>query len=202
MGALSKGCGTCKKRTVKCDETRPECVRCRNAGIECTGFAPRLKFVDEGSRVRGSMKASRQPEASNGISLNLVPSLGNSLSLTAFKDDIFISYLLCRFFEGDGPYLAHTTTEQSSRCGLPADWIPELAGEKPRYKSWDALATIVFGQAHQSYDVIRLAFRLYGQALSELRSELSSFENRCTDSTLASITALYLYEVGYKFVAL
>jgi hypothetical protein len=147
------------------------------------------------------MKASRQPEASNGISLNLVPPLGNSLPLTAFKDDIFISYLLCRFFERDGPYLAHTTG-QSSRCGLPADWIPELGSEKPRYKSWDALATIVFGQAHQSYDVISLAFRLYGQALSELRSELSSSENRCTDSTLASITALYLYEVGYKFVAL
>lgn len=30
---------TCKNRRVKCDEKRPECDRCRNAGRSCDGYA-------------------------------------------------------------------------------------------------------------------------------------------------------------------
>lgn len=36
------GCGTCRKRRVKCDEARPTCLRCRNANFQCEGYdAPR-----------------------------------------------------------------------------------------------------------------------------------------------------------------
>ena len=207
MGALSKGCGLCKRRKVKCDETHPKCIRCLKAGIECTGFTPRLKFVDEEPRIRRRnikahpMTATTSHSASHPSRFhrswlpNSVSTFGNPLSLIAFEDDITLSYLLSKFFEGNDPYLLHAG--QSSQCGLPSDWIQELrnSGQKPRYKSWDALAAVVFGQAHNSHDVMKSALRLYGEALHELRSELSSLENWYTDSTLASITALYLYEV-------
>ncbi|KAK7935167.1 hypothetical protein PG985_000662 [Apiospora marii] len=35
----SKGCKTCLKRRVKCDETKPTCDRCRRGGFECLGYA-------------------------------------------------------------------------------------------------------------------------------------------------------------------
>ena len=143
MGALSKGCGLCKRRKVKCDETHPKCLRCYKAGIECTGFAPRLKFVDEESRIRRrSIKAGQNPShecpiesrssqsASHSSRFhrswlpNSAPTLGNPLSLAAFKDDITLSYLLSKFFEEDDPYLF--CTGQSSQCGLPSEWIQEL----------------------------------------------------------------------------
>jgi hypothetical protein len=31
----------------KCDEERPECLRCRQAGWKCPGYTKRFKFVDE-----------------------------------------------------------------------------------------------------------------------------------------------------------
>lgn len=34
------GCITCRKRRVKCDETRPVCTRCRSANFECEGYPP------------------------------------------------------------------------------------------------------------------------------------------------------------------
>ncbi|KAH6669182.1 hypothetical protein F5X68DRAFT_216360 [Plectosphaerella plurivora] len=34
------GCLTCKKRRVKCDETRPACNRCTKLSIECAGYKP------------------------------------------------------------------------------------------------------------------------------------------------------------------
>jgi Fungal Zn(2)-Cys(6) binuclear cluster domain len=219
MGALSKGCGTCKRRKVKCDETHPTCTRCRNADIECIGFAPRLRFVDEGPRIRRSIEVSHKQSHEYSVArgshlafqssrihrpqpLNRGPFLGNALFLTAFKDDMFMSYLLSEFFEGKDRNPSYALGE--TRCGLPPDWIPELVKtpQKPRYKSWDALAAIVFGQAHNSCDAVTIALRLYGQALSELRDKLSSPDNSCTDSTLASITALYLCEVSHKDITL
>lgn len=113
----------------------------------------------------------------------------DTLPLTAFKEDIFISYLYSKLFD---------LNAFGDRCGLPADWVPELANtpQKPRYKSWDALAAIVFGQAHQCNDVILTAKELYQQALSELSCVLSNASDRCTDSTLASMTALCKYDVS------
>ena len=37
--ALSR-CVTCRNRRVKCDETRPSCLRCRKYGTECGGYLP------------------------------------------------------------------------------------------------------------------------------------------------------------------
>ncbi|KAH6672310.1 hypothetical protein B0J14DRAFT_70755 [Halenospora varia] len=49
-GPRSKtGCSTCKQRRVKCDETKPGCIRCQNLGRECGGYntveAPEEKIV-------------------------------------------------------------------------------------------------------------------------------------------------------------
>ena len=220
MGALSKGCGSCKRRKVKCDETRPNCTRCRNAGIECAGFARRLRFVDEKPRIRRSIAVSciqshefstiarssnlefHSSRINRPQSLSPATFLANTLPLTTFKDDIFTSYLLSKLFEGK--YRCPSGATEETQCGLPADWVPELVNtpQKPRHKSWDALAAIVFGQAHNNDDVITNALSLYGQALSELRSQLSNPDNRHGDSTLASITALYMYEVSYRVIPL
>lgn len=130
------------------------------------------------------------------------PFLEDTSSLTAFKDDVFFSFLFLKVFGGDYGYSLDATW--GSRCGLPKDWIPELlkTPQEGRHKSWDALATLFFGQAHNSSHVITNAHRLYGQALSELHSKLSDPNDWCSDSTLASITALYMYEVSHEVTAL
>lgn len=205
MGALTAGCGSCKRRKVKCDNTLPKCIRCRKAGIECTGFRQRLRYVDENPRIKRSMAVSHAQSHNFSTSKSdLVspanpfpwpqpaPFLADTLPLTAFKDDIFISYLYSKLFEAEH--------QGESQCGLPKDWILELAEtpQKPRSKSWDALAAIVFGQAHKNNEVVTKALKLYGHALCEIRKTLSNHDHRRTDSTLASMTALYIYEVANR----
>ena len=49
----SRGCITCKKRRVKCDETKPACKNCIQVRRECAGYgrqAVRLRFRDETTR--------------------------------------------------------------------------------------------------------------------------------------------------------
>ncbi|KAL3954927.1 hypothetical protein ACCO45_010490 [Purpureocillium lilacinum] len=40
ISKVRTGCLTCKARKVKCDEGRPECSRCKNAGKKCQGYQP------------------------------------------------------------------------------------------------------------------------------------------------------------------
>ncbi|GMF81936.1 unnamed protein product [Aspergillus oryzae] len=49
------GCATCRSRHVKCDESRPSCLVCRNLGLTCDKYEIRLVFdaIDtQGSRCR------------------------------------------------------------------------------------------------------------------------------------------------------
>ncbi|KAI1615614.1 hypothetical protein EDD36DRAFT_417109 [Exophiala viscosa] len=36
------GCLTCKKRKIKCDESKPSCQKCSSTGRKCDGYAPTL----------------------------------------------------------------------------------------------------------------------------------------------------------------
>lgn len=216
MGALSKGCGTCKRRKVKCDNTQPRCTRCYNAGIECSGFATRLRFVDERPRIQRSVEKTHAhiyeptPEA---VSLPLAihasqsrrfhplitpPHPADTLPLTAFKDKVFMSYLLFKLFETSD---RHPMTDGGeTRCGARPDWTSALVkkNEMPGPKSWAALAALVFGQAYSVRDATTTAHELYGQALSEFRHGLSHFNGQFAKDGLASLTALYMYEVSHK----
>ncbi|KAJ5606608.1 hypothetical protein N7510_009389 [Penicillium lagena] len=48
----NKACERCKKRHLKCDETRPSCQRCIAAGVDCPGYIQMRKFIDQGASVR------------------------------------------------------------------------------------------------------------------------------------------------------
>ncbi|KAG5659935.1 hypothetical protein KAF25_003457 [Fusarium avenaceum] len=46
------GCKTCRKRHLKCDQSLPRCNRCRQAGLDCEGFTPALRWlISTGSEV-------------------------------------------------------------------------------------------------------------------------------------------------------
>ena len=222
MGALSKGCGTCKRRKVKCDNTRPQCARCCKAGLECSGFATRLRFVDETTRVQRSVEKemahvkSPEPTRQTVSPLRALPDIhasqsscrvhshiapacpANTLPLTAFREDIFMSYLSFKLFETSDRYLMLNGGD--TQCGITQDWTPALVRTSTTgyQTSWVALAALVFGKAHNHRDATASAHELYGQALSACRHGLVRSDDRSAEDGLASLTALYMYEVGYR----
>jgi hypothetical protein len=52
---MLKGCYTCRRRRVKCDNTLPFCRKCHHAGIECLGYQKPLVWVKGGVASRGKM---------------------------------------------------------------------------------------------------------------------------------------------------
>ncbi|OKL60434.1 hypothetical protein UA08_03998 [Talaromyces atroroseus] len=52
---MTKGCYTCRRRRIVCDNGHPTCRKCRNAGKECLGYQKPLVWVKGGVASRGKM---------------------------------------------------------------------------------------------------------------------------------------------------
>lgn len=55
-----KGCWTCKRKRVQCDETRPGCQRCSSRGVVCEGYEIRLRW-GAGIASRGRYSGAEKP---------------------------------------------------------------------------------------------------------------------------------------------
>ena len=39
------GCGTCRRRHVKCDQARPFCLACRAVDVACEGYSSDVRWL-------------------------------------------------------------------------------------------------------------------------------------------------------------
>ncbi|PCD34396.1 hypothetical protein FGRA07_08714 [Fusarium graminearum] len=65
----SLGCGTCRARKVRCDQTLPKCNRCIKAGRDCEGYGLRLSWPRHNDKRR-AMVGPHSKTRSKGIPLN------------------------------------------------------------------------------------------------------------------------------------
>lgn len=73
------GCLTCKKRRVKCDETRPVCTKCHHMNLEC-GYA--TPGGDEEQNERLQMPSDKKRKVSSGSGASVPTSNENSSATT------------------------------------------------------------------------------------------------------------------------
>ncbi|KAJ5156844.1 hypothetical protein N7492_009647 [Penicillium capsulatum] len=66
----NKACERCKKKHLKCDETRPHCQRCATAGVECPGYVQTRKFIDQGATVRRRYAPYQESHAKPGTAID------------------------------------------------------------------------------------------------------------------------------------
>lgn len=55
-----RGCWTCKRKRIQCDETRPGCHRCTSRGLTCEGYEIRLRW-GAGIASRGKFNGAEKP---------------------------------------------------------------------------------------------------------------------------------------------
>ncbi|KAI9928919.1 hypothetical protein ASPWEDRAFT_372411 [Aspergillus wentii DTO 134E9] len=60
---MTKGCYTCRRRRIICDNGLPTCRKCRDAGKECLGYQKPLVWVKGGVASRGKMMGRSFDEA-------------------------------------------------------------------------------------------------------------------------------------------
>ncbi|KAL4895000.1 fungal-specific transcription factor domain-containing protein [Aspergillus ambiguus] len=74
------GCWTCRKRHVKCDEQRPDCLRCRRSGRLCQGYGVRLGWTNTEANMAQQRRQLRS-------TIRAYPELSSDI-VTAFLADL------------------------------------------------------------------------------------------------------------------
>ncbi|KAH8660948.1 hypothetical protein BGZ60DRAFT_471771 [Tricladium varicosporioides] len=62
-GRLSKGCQTCRKRKIKCDQGRPSCSQCIQGEWECPGYGDAIDRAFQNQSVEDFSKSQRAKQS-------------------------------------------------------------------------------------------------------------------------------------------
>ncbi|RBR19156.1 uncharacterized protein FIESC28_05621 [Fusarium coffeatum] len=106
---VRSGCLTCKARKIKCDETKPACLRCVNAGRVCQGLdftSSRLELVQPRQHVLGD-STRNESRAIEFFCKVAAPSLSGPI------DPYFWTHIVLQFAEHE-PAVRHSIMTISS----------------------------------------------------------------------------------------
>lgn len=86
---VKTGCRTCRVRRIKCDEARPECLRCRSSNVQCLGYAERRRIAPNSSASEPALRTQQDvpsacrtsADASGSPPSSLLPTLHQPGSL-------------------------------------------------------------------------------------------------------------------------
>ena len=208
-GKTSTGCRTCVKRRVKCDETRPVCLRCRKANKECPGYVdngiqitvyvptsdktvPQNKSrLEEGDHAEASSSAQviREPSNSSTISKGSAD-IPQDLSLSGFTNNLYCSFLVNTYWASDDstPDFGNINRQWFTQCLNKEEDHPTSS------LALQALAMAFFGRKHRQDQIVLRSIALYGRALRALSQDLQTPDKLASFDTLAAVTTLSLFE--------
>lgn len=157
-------------------------------------------FVDEKPRIEKSRAVVRDQERDYRCLQKRweqakEPSV--NLPLTAFKQDIFLSFLVRKLYEGKKLYEIEDVeaSQKTGRAPTQGWWVSELVKDEPS-TSLRALAAMVFARAHDFQPARLEALKLYGEALRRVGELIEDQKLAREFNTLTSITTLCMYEVS------
>jgi len=193
----SKGCLTCVKRRIKCDEARPTCKRCEKAGYVCKGYerALQLRFYTGGKQSESTTAVTNRIDNNGAADASLDPVLrthgrGHSpevpreLSLVAFREEIQFSFLFENFVW--------------SGYGTP--WLQMVAAGRLDVLSLEACRAFslsVFGRHHHQPQIEGTGAVHYDRTVRALSSRLQHVGSPGSEALIIPIAILLMQSVGH-----
>ncbi|KDN47017.1 hypothetical protein RSAG8_03794, partial [Rhizoctonia solani AG-8 WAC10335] len=175
------GCGTCKARRKKCDETHPKCQACTRLGLECSGYQyiestpgkgkrPRTKpdplQPPTGRRAAFSAPSRREPVLSNPSGLGSLLDTSTGDSRTGMKTT-------CTSLDS-GSFPTHPLLPESgSSSGRSLDvWLP--SGGNWRFSSQSCSGPVQSGRDNLTHDPEATQPHFFSQQPSNAQGGLHS----------------------------
>ncbi|CAK7210772.1 hypothetical protein SBRCBS47491_000892 [Sporothrix bragantina] len=200
-GGRSRGCLTCRRRRVKCDERQPHCQRCQKAGILCSGYTQHGQFVDETVRFRVSKTSkstkrttpSPSPSPSRDEMQLTRVSTRIPLSLQPDEDFVIHKHLVARLL----PRVSGPTAPDILSAMVNYESPRPFSDSTPAPIHKDAiraLAAVYFGKVHRDTRIFDMGVRAYVRSLHRLRTALASPVAVLEVETLVSVLCMGLYE--------
>lgn len=205
----SKGCLTCIRRKVKCDQRHPYCDRCFRAGFRCAGYEE-IRFIDEEPKIVNRLRQIRETKAISHLcplrethdgrlgmpqlSTNHEAyhwldhsSIGSSPTFTPWREDIYLAYASANLMaESD------LNMFEGRIASLPSKQrIPELVVSRHCLLT---LATIYFGSRHDSHEILQEGMKLYGISLKLVTQVLKNPSPNHQMEIMGAVAALSMCE--------
>ncbi|KAF8863060.1 hypothetical protein BDZ45DRAFT_147613 [Acephala macrosclerotiorum] len=193
VAGRSKGCSTCRKRRVKCDETRPVCNRCLKSGAECDG-AKGIAFVE--AKIVKSRRTVKRTAVSPSSSCDsgdtdhkspITPSLkGNEI-------EIYICYT--QKYGLRGALMDLALQEGHLTDVIPAETTTTIPNDRIFQVAILSFSVIYFGTQHKQSIITGQGYTMYGAALKQLNQALSDPICYTRDEVILSVIAFALLEI-------
>ncbi|KAL2072577.1 hypothetical protein VTL71DRAFT_11920 [Oculimacula yallundae] len=216
VGGRSKGCTTCRKRRIKCDEEHPTCLRCRKSGLECDGPIKEATFIvgkiiksrrsskgtdkdsDRGSPpcqgVDKSRRSSKGSSKGSDQELSPCPSDLPRVSLLGSSEfETYLCYALKHLRHGGTIEL--TTRTIKSTDIVPAPTMAATHYGQISHRAVLSFAAIFFGSQHRQAEITRMGFTMYGKVLQRLNGALSDPAQNTTDDLIHAVVTLTILEL-------
>lgn len=204
---VKTGCQTCKIRRVKCDETKPSCLRCLKFGHQCDGYVSK----PSPKAPQGSPSSSRVlvPKAS---SLSLSASKPAKIGVTTIQDSMEAKLYPAPsspLFRNTHEHLAFTTfcASTSHTLSFPDLWtrlMLQACETSPSIRH----AVIALGALPPAPEPVgtlkhQFAFRQYNKALCLLSRDVAGGKHDLRTTLIASLL-FYCFESfhGYHELAI
>ncbi|KIV80113.1 hypothetical protein PV11_07635 [Exophiala sideris] len=189
--SYSKGCFSCRRMKIKCDQRTPGCARCERGKRTCPGYPDpwNLKFRDMNPVV-----VAKSQQSAN-LAIDAAEARSSPYLILRQPSSDWHAQALCFFFDRyilppwDGGY------------GF-LDFVPEMRKSRNTcgyfLKAVDAASLASFGNLSSIQSISFMADSAYGQALNLLSKALQQqqhdIENQC-EVLLATLVMLQLYEL-------
>ncbi|PLB46710.1 hypothetical protein P170DRAFT_448500 [Aspergillus steynii IBT 23096] len=170
----STGCNTCRRRKVKCDETKPECLRCVKNGHVCTGYERNRVFIHKSSDTMED-NPQKPIQRSKAVAYNsgarrptqLEPEIPRLNVNTEVRSQLLQSFI--DWYSPPSQYLAG----DSKRHIL--EILPDLSrGSQLLDKAITSLSSAFLAKQNKDDHLLQYSTRLYGNAIRMLHGQINS----------------------------
>ncbi|KAJ5115039.1 hypothetical protein NUU61_000798 [Penicillium alfredii] len=199
----SGGCVTCKKRRVKCDETKPECRACQRLQLRCGGYNRskylKLTFIDQNHKFSTNTNRNVDSHGRDVVSAATHPSrlpesvvqeeVARTLTWRLSEPDTAVPFFL-------GHYASLGRDIRSTR-GFFELLIPAYLSqpeESPLSLAVSALASEIFSMWRRDGSSFRSPRKSYSRAIARLRTATQDPIERSKSATVLAVLALQTYE--------
>ncbi|KNG80162.1 putative C6 finger domain protein [Aspergillus nomiae NRRL 13137] len=206
----STGCRACLQRRVKCDQTRPECLRCLKRKITCPGYQKRFQFYHK--TAPAIVKSTRTSESDDARPSRSTPKDNHhqQLALVAARppiDQCFAPTLTANALDtqlkevfSDVVYATFPNLYAAFSARVDLTWVDFVrhhSATQPSAVNWGirCLNTWFLARRHHDHDQLQASRHMYNRALRCLAQSIRDPARVKSDSTLAAAIALGVYEV-------
>ncbi|KAI1388547.1 uncharacterized protein F4822DRAFT_249840 [Hypoxylon trugodes] len=207
VAGKSQACNACRQKRLKCDLTRPSCLKCIKSGKACTGYSRDLIFVNRtpldrsitATSVLSERRAQQQQQKGGTVNSNAETELHLLFSESSHDNEKFRKHAI-KILEAT--YLPKQLVPSNSKPETNEgsfSWVYYLTDLTEPSKSLDtSLFAFCLTQLHiTGTDQVSLyeCLEQYNAALQHLSSDLDDLQKRSQEETLAAIIVLSTCEL-------